>query len=379
MKILSTIVPCLGEDSASWRMINIAKLLKDNDHDIRIVQYYLKLPDRNPVSKPPDLQGITISMFKTSFFTVHWKHRQVQSKDKYDLVYGNTHAGTFSTILGKFKGVPLIMDMHGGLYEEYVLNNPDWKKSPKRIMLYQLYKLIDWIDIHAADKILCPSHKMMQYLHSEKGVPIQKIVYVTNGVDLDYFQNKKDGQSEALRKKLGLEGKLVFGYIGASDKWQGFENFEGAAGLVQDSRIAFIFVGGGEAKKEGNRIYIARQPRDKILNYYSLCDVLVLPRPSYPATEIAAPTKFAEYTSMSKPVLTTEVGDAADLVKKYKCGIVVADNSPENLAQGVREFNQKAADEFEVMGRNSRTLAENEFDWNKVAVNLYQAVADVKR
>ena len=126
-------------------------------------------------------------------------------------------------------------------------------------------------------------------------------------------------------------------------------------------------------------VFIAIATKPYILNYYSLCDVLVLPRPSYPATEIAAPTKFAEYTSMSKPVLTTEVGDAADLVKKYKCGIVVADNSPENLAQGVREFNQKAADEFEVMGRNSRTLAENEFDWNKVAVNLYQAVADVKR
>ena len=42
-------------------------------------------------------------------------------------------------------------------------------------------------------------------------------------------------------------------------------------------------------------IFIPKIPRAQIPDYYSACDVLVLPRPSHPATEIAAPTKFAEY------------------------------------------------------------------------------------
>jgi len=360
-------------------MINIANLMHANGHEISIVQYYLKLPDRNSAPKIYDLPGIPISLIRTSFVNIHIKLFSTLFKTKYNLVYGNTHAGAFSSIMCKLKGIPLIMDMHGGLYEEFILNYPILKKYSKRYFQYILYRIIDFIDIHAANKILCPSRKMMQYLHNKQGVPLTKMAYVANGVDLEYFQIKNDQQSSALRKKFELEGKMIFGYIGASDKWQGFENFVKAAGLVEDRTIAFIFVGGNENKIDGNKLFISKQSRAELLNYYSMCDVLVLPRPNHLAAEMAAPTKFAEYASMSKPILTTEVGDAANLVKIYDCGIVVADNSPENLAQGIIEFNKKTADELKIMGCNARKLAEDEFDWNHVAKYLHQIILDFKR
>ncbi len=81
--------------------------------------------------------------------------------------------------------------------------------------------------------------------------------------------------------------------------------------------------------------------------------MLILPRPSHLATEMAAPTKFAEYTSMSKPVLTSNVGDAADLVKKYNSGIVVENNSTNNLINGINQFKNLKAAELKKMGCNS--------------------------
>ncbi|WP_048190957.1 hypothetical protein [Methanobacterium sp. SMA-27] len=46
-----------------------------------------------------------------------------------------------------------------------------------------------------------------------------------------------------LRKKLGINEKLVFGYIGNFQKWQGIEKFVIAAETIEDDQIAFIIVG----------------------------------------------------------------------------------------------------------------------------------------
>ena len=96
----------------------------------------------------------------------------------------------------------------------------------------------------------------------------------------------------------------------------------------------------------------------------------MLPRPNHLATDVAAPTKFAEYAAMGKPILTTDVGDAAELVAKYKCGIVVDSNDSEGLKNGVLELKKKSKDDLLNMGKNSRKLAEQEFSFKKMRDDL---------
>ena len=109
-------------------------------------------------------------------------------------------------------------------------------------------------------------------------------------------------------------------------------------------------------------------------DHYSMCDVFVLPRPSHPATEVAAPTKFAEYAAMGKPILVTRVGDAPDLVTKYGCGVVVADNSPAELAKGIRQITDLSHEQRSEMGRQARKLAESEFTLDIAKGNLSSCV-----
>ena len=80
---------------------------------------------------------------------------------------------------------------------------------------------------------------------------------------------------------------------------------------------------------------------------------------------------------MGKPVLVTDVGWAADLVRKYNCGIVVRNSDPEELAQGIRQFKLKNRAELKKMGEQSRKLAENEFDWNKVITDLLELMEEI--
>lgn len=373
MKILS-VDPSIPDNGAdSWRISNIAKILESNGHEIHFVHYcrrayYKKLEN----TKKP----LNYSLILASPITLHIKHLKVLFDDQYDLVYGNTHSGAFYSMLGKLKGIPLIFDMHGGLVEEFMLmqqSNSGWWHS-QALGDYFLRMFINLVDLRFSDKILCVSNKMIKYLHEKNKIPLDRMAYVTNGVDLDFLRPINVEKIKNMKIELGIENKLVFGYIGGFHKWQGVEQFIEAAKKFNGKNLAFLIVGGRIETKEDNIIFIPKIPHAKVPDYYSICDVLVLPRPSHPATEMAAPTKFAEYAAMGKPILTTKVGDAAEFVTKYKCGIVVKDNEIENLIKGINEFRNKSNKELEIMGSNSRALAENEFDWIKIGIKLLETV-----
>jgi hypothetical protein len=75
--------------------------------------------------------------------------------------------------------------------------------------------------------------------------------------------------------------------------------------------------------------------------------------------------RFVEYAPMDKPLLVTNIGDAAMFVKRYMCGLVIH-NNPRNLKEGFRAFRELSEGELQRIGENSRKLAQEEFDWNKI-------------
>ncbi len=82
---------------------------------------------------------------------------------------------------------------------------------------------------------------------------------------------------------------------------------------------------------------------------------------------------------MGKPILASDVGDAADLIRKYKCGIVVRDNQPDTLREGMIRLSNLPKKELAEMGRNARELALQEFDWNKIIANLIPEIEQIAR
>lgn len=377
MKILNVMSSIINDSASHRRIFDINRLLSSLGHEVHLVQYTRKSTWDRCNGNYYDFNDVFHDMVFISSYNVHLRHLKELCGDKYDLVYGNMHAGTFLSLLGKLKVTPLLFDMHGKIVEEFLLIN-DARNC--KILLNILQKtFIDIMNIRFSDKIICGSKKMIKYLNDEKGVPHDKMAYITNGVDLDFLKPSCDEKVREMREQLGLEDRLVFGYIGGFQKWQGLENFVEAARKTNNREIAFLIVGGNNKQivRENNIIYVPRVNHIQVPLYYSLSDILVLPRPSHPATEIAAPLKFSEYVAMKRPVLVTNVGDAADLVRKYGCGIVVKNNSIKILLKGIEAFKSKTEMELNEMGRNSRKLAENEFDWNNIKDNLDNLIKSI--
>jgi len=372
MRILSVTIIPPGENAQWWRISNIAKILELEGCEVDMVHYIVRGYESHKKLKEIK-DGCKDSFIVSSPFSIPFKHFKRVYRRDYDIVYGNTYAGAFFSMSGKLARIPLVTDMHG-IPEEFLLING--LKMPN-MHKFLLMKLMNSIALRFSDKIICVSMKMIEYFHKEKNILYSKMVYFTNGVDLDFFKPLNNSIVMNLRNQLGIGDKFVFGYIGGLQKWQGVENFVKAAKKVNDRETVFLIVGGERNTKRGNLIFVPRVPRVRVPYYYSLCDVLVLPRPSHIVTEVAAPTKFAEYVAMGKSVLVTDVGDAADFVRQYKNGIVVDNSCPENLKEGILQFLEMDKGELNKMGKKSRELAKNEFDWIKNAKNLVKMLREV--
>ncbi|MFH1680527.1 MAG: glycosyltransferase [Candidatus Eisenbacteria bacterium] len=94
-------------------------------------------------------------------------------------------------------------------------------------------------------------------------------------------------------------------------------------------------------------------------------DLLLLPREKNGATEVAMPTKFAEYLAVGRPVLLTRVGEPAVLAERHRCGLVV-EGGGEALVEGILRFAALPPGERRAMGERARELAEREFSWDAI-------------
>ena len=126
---------------------------------------------------------------------------------------------------------------------------------------------------------------------------------MVNGVDATQYQPRP--RSAALEARLGLQSKFVVGYLGTHGLAHALDKVvEAAALLSQRADITFLFVGGGadrarvEAmvaeRKLENVVMLARQPRERMAEIWSLCDVALVRLRDAPVFRAVIPSKIFE-------------------------------------------------------------------------------------
>ena len=381
MNILSVLGTRLSTDALGIRAAKIIDILRDLGHNITVVEFggnssrVLLHGNRGNFQ---DIEELTRNKFP---IVSQFQLLRVLSKCHFDLVYGNTHAGTFYSLPAYLMNLPIIFDMHGGMIEEFLLSYENYSamRKIKSLRSYLIKKTVDVFDLSISSKVVCVSKHMQEYVIQTKRVPVEKTAYIPNGVDLDFFCPIPEKDRISFKEKLGLGGKLVFGYLGGAQNWQGLQNLFSAAEKINDEKIHFLIVANELNLKTRNILTLPAVERRHVKQYYAVCDILVLPRPSHIATEIAAPTKFSEYAAMGKPILTTNVGDASDLVQQYKCGVVIENNEPDTLVEGIKRVSGMSCDKFEEMGQMSRAMAEKEFNWNKFTTSISNLIQSLSK
>lgn len=193
------------------------------------------------------------------------------------------------------------------------------------------------------------------------GIPEEKILLLPNS----YLNSQLiSSPIELARKTLGLpENVFLVGYLGTSfysDSLLMQETMYQAASRAQ--HIQFIQIGQNKFvfKSMTNIIETGTVSIEKLSLFLSACNVFWLPLADTNANWGRSPYKFGDYLTIGRPIVSTEVGDQAHLIREHKLGLNT-DCSGRELFEAILslESNAEIREQFSTNAYNFARLREN--------------------
>lgn len=183
-------------------------------------------------------------------------------------------------------------------------------------------------------------------------VPPEKISTVQNGVETDLFSPQPSGLET--RRELSAEDKFVVCYIGTMGLAHGLETIVDAAGILQDSAPAVLFLLVGEGAEKDRVVSLVRargltnvrllgqQPREKIPTFLSAADLCLVLLKKTELFKTVIPTKMLECMACGRPVILAVDGQARQIMEEAKAGIFVEPENSAALAQAILQLRADA-------------------------------------
>lgn len=181
---------------------------------------------------------------------------------------------------------------------------------------------------------------------------------------------------EELRLNLKLKGKKMIVFMGTVRQHKGIDNIVRAIDMLQlpDVRLVVVGVDDRAQKFIPNRNYIILippQPFNRIAQYVSLADLVVLPQKATKFAEGQIPAKLIDAMALGKPIITTNIGSIPETIGNG--GILVEPDNIIELSEKISELlqdNKKSKD----LGKKARRIFTSLYSMDKVKVDLLNVV-----
>jgi glycosyltransferase involved in cell wall biosynthesis len=108
-----------------------------------------------------------------------------------------------------------------------------------------------------------------------------------------------------------------------------------------------------------------RVPQEQARDFYSLLDVLVLPRRRIRLTELVTPLKPLEGMAMGIPVLASDIGGHAEIVSDGETGLLFKAESTHSLIDQAERLAQEAGLRARL-STSARRWVETERTWERI-------------
>ncbi len=289
---------------------------------------------------------------------------------KPDIVYDRYAHFSFSALWAAKKNkIPLILEVNS----PYSIQKRIWEKIYfPRLSEYGERKIFN-----AAPKVIVVSSPLKEIVMSY-GVPPERIMVLPNGTDPERFNPQID--DIPLRKKLGIEGKLVLGFVGILRRWHNIDRLISILEEINLSKLnaVMLFLGDGPSYNEltefndqrGNQEYIrflGRIPHNEIQSYIAMMDIAISPH----ATPYSSPMKILEYMAMEKVVLAPDMPNIRDLIEHRKTGFLFEPDGREDLREKLLTLinDKKLRND---LGLAARQKVVREYTWDKNAQKTIQ-------
>ena len=293
-----------------------------------------------------------------------------------DIIYDryNTYS-TAAAHAARRAGVPLLLEVNApGAYERTV----DAHLRLKFPRLARNYER--WI-LRRADRIFAVSTPLKDHLAHAVGIDAGKIVVLPNGADPDVFVPGVGG--EEVRRRYGIEDRVVIGFVGILRPWHGvdllLEAFRDLRRTCSSAHL--LIVGDGSIQDQleahaaelglGSSVtFTGRLAHQDVVAHVAAMDVTVSPQ----ATFYASPMKVLEYMSMGKAVVAPAMDNIRDIIDDEESGLLFEPGSAVALASAIRRM---IADEGlrRRLGEQARRRIVERLNWRQNARRIIEAAA----
>jgi glycosyltransferase involved in cell wall biosynthesis len=265
-----------------------------------------------------------------------------------------------------FVPAPLVWQAH-----QWGVRRPGWGRWTERAG--------ERTPLQSADVVACGSEAVAEQVR-RIGVDDRRIVITPTGADLDLFRSVPD--RDALRHRLGLEGRFVVGWVGSFRRFHALDQAVDALDGLDGATLLLV----GDGPERGAVERLARQrgvalhctgtvAHDDVGGYLAAMDVaLVLASKDQPFHY--SPLKLAEYLATGVAVVAPRAGALPTQLRDGVDAMLVAPGDRRGLADALRVLRDDPTMRA-GLGRAARSVAAERWSWDRSAREALAAASRV--
>lgn len=350
----------------------------------------LKSIDNKLIVKPNSFIN-KVLVFNRFVYCLRFVKRIKEEVKNHDVIYQRISKDDISgLILSKKLNKPLIVEFNSFLSWELKTNEKLFKNLFSKIT----QKLEENI-LNNADLIVTVSSVLKDQL-TEAGIEESKICVAYNGVDIDKFKPIKETNDLMLEKLQIPSDAKVMGFCGTFGGWHGIPELTEAIKELMLIRSDFyaVLIGDGllrskmesELKNFSNIIFTNKVPHQEVIEYLSICDILLSPHSSTnKELFIGSPTKLFEYMALEKIVIGTDLEQISEVLSpsinykdivenveikdKGQVGVKVKEGNVEQLVKAM-DFALTNINNLSFVKENSREKVVENYTWDKTVEKI---------
>jgi len=358
----------------------VANALRELGHTVRVLSFPGADPESETATAPAPgdpkgrlaglasrLPGVLFEFAEIAYNLVTWwRIRREISRNPPDLIYERYSLFLFMTIwIARRRGIPVILE----------INDSAVVQRLRPLLLKSLARRIEAWCMTRATGIVFISTYFRQLLATQYG-ELPPSVVSPYAVDDGFDPGRHD--RDALRRRHGLEGRIVCGHMGVFASWHGLRGFVDAIidRLDEAPALTLLLVGDGadlpavrrEVESRGlqDRIRLpGRVPHHRIPEWVACMDYAFLPD----SNAYGSPMKLFELMAMGVAVVAPDYDPIAEVIDNGGTGWLFPRKDTGACVAQVIGLSERP-EERQRVGAAARAYIERERRWRNNAVQL---------